>query len=61
MKQRNIYETIFLSVGGLTRTIKNIGSGFDKMINDWKYFYKIEPGITGDFDYYKIVFRFLKT
>jgi len=37
---------------------ENIGSGFDKMINGWKYFYKIEPEITGDFDYYKIVFRF---
>lgn len=37
---------------------ENIGSGFDKMLNGWKAHYKNIPEITGDFDYYKIVFRF---
>lgn len=35
---------------------ENIGSGFHKMINGWKSFYNIEPVISGDFDYYKIIF-----
>ena len=28
------------------------------MINGWKSYYKTKPEITGDFDYYKIVFKF---
>ncbi|OQA91975.1 MAG: Divergent AAA domain protein [Elusimicrobia bacterium ADurb.Bin231] len=39
---------------------ENIGSGFDKMLNGWKAHYKNTPEITGDFDYYKIIFRFNK-
>lgn len=37
---------------------ESIGSGFYKMINGWKSYYKSKPEITGDFDYYKIVFKF---
>lgn len=37
---------------------ESIGSGFYKMINGWKSYYKTKPEITGDFDYYKIVFKF---
>jgi ATP-dependent DNA helicase RecG len=37
---------------------ETMGSGFYKMINGWKSYYRIEPEIAGDFDYYKIVFRY---
>jgi len=37
---------------------EGLGSGFHKMINGWSNFYKIEPIIEYDFDYYKIVFPF---
>lgn len=40
------------------RLSENIGSGFDKMIKGWTAHYKAKPEISGDFDYYKIVFRF---
>ncbi len=35
---------------------ENIGSGFDKMFNGWTAYYKHKPKVSGDFDYYKIVF-----
>ena len=35
---------------------EGLGSGFYKMINGWKSFYKVKPKIEYDFDYYKIVF-----
>jgi len=35
---------------------ENIGSGFDKMFKGWVSYYKKKPEVTGDFDYYKIVF-----
>ncbi len=38
------------------RLSENIGSGFHKMIAGWKEYYKAAPEITGDIDYYKIVF-----
>lgn len=38
------------------RLSENIGSGFHKMIEGWKEYYKVTPEITGDIDYYKIVF-----
>jgi ATP-dependent DNA helicase RecG len=40
---------------------ESIGSGFDKMIQGWKEYYKSKPIIEGDFDYYKISFPFNKT
>lgn len=40
------------------RLSENIGSGFDKMIKGWTAHYKAKPEISGDFDYYKIVFNF---
>lgn len=40
------------------RLSENIGSGFDKMINGWTAHYRAKPEISGDFDYYKIVFNF---
>ncbi len=46
----HIFRTVQLS--------ENIGAGFHKMINGWKSHYGTEPEIEGDFDYYKIVFRF---
>lgn len=42
------------------RLSENIGSGFDKMIKGWMSHYKTKPEISGDFDYYKIAFRFDK-
>ncbi len=45
-----IFRTIRLS--------ENIGSGFYKMREGWKSFYKSMPEIGGDFDFYKIEFRF---
>ncbi len=38
------------------RLSENIGSGFDKMFKGWTAYYKKKPLVTGDFDYYKIVF-----
>jgi ATP-dependent DNA helicase RecG len=35
---------------------ENIGSGFDKMFKGWTSYYKHKPKVSGDFDYYKIVF-----
>ena len=35
---------------------ENIGSGFDKMFKGWASYYKHKPKVSGDFDYYKIVF-----
>jgi len=41
----------------IIRLSENIGSGFDKMINGWHYYYAQKPLIEEDFDYYKITFR----
>ncbi len=42
----------------IIKLAENIGSGFDKMIKGWRAHYKKTPEISGDFDYYKIVFPF---
>ncbi len=44
----------------LTNLAENIGSGFHKMINGWKSYYKNKPEIASGFDYYKIMFLFGK-
>ncbi|MBU0952794.1 MAG: putative DNA binding domain-containing protein [Elusimicrobia bacterium] len=40
------------------RLADTIGSGFYKMFNGWQSYYKNKPEITGDIDYYRIMFKF---
>ncbi|MDJ1422527.1 MAG: putative DNA binding domain-containing protein [Candidatus Methanoperedens sp.] len=39
---------------------ENAGSGFDKMFNGWKAYYKDEPVVSGGIDFYKITFPLVK-
>ncbi|MFH1824551.1 MAG: RNA-binding domain-containing protein [Candidatus Firestonebacteria bacterium] len=38
------------------RLSENIGSGFHKMIDGWYSHYKVKPIVSGDVDFYKIIF-----
>ena len=42
------------------RLSENAGSGFDKMFGGWKSYYEVEPEVSGELDYYKIVFPLSK-
>ena len=47
---------IIAKIFRFVRLAESIGSGFHKMIKGWEQHYGLEPGIEGDFDYYKITF-----
>ncbi|AKB35297.1 ATP-dependent DNA helicase recG [Methanosarcina siciliae C2J] len=61
--QQKIEELSFLprnpTVARIFRVIRlseNAGSGFDKMFGGWKSYDEVEPEVSGEVDYYKIVF-----